>query len=130
MGLDFPRAQNFSYQHYSEVSQTCSLIAWALNIICKTYEVFHKETRTHEELNGLVFNQSVTELLNWEHVFVIRSFLLGFHKKIVKSTAYKSAILFHLNIWFTEVSIQLEITKYKKGLFKVPVHPLLISFYL
>lgn len=64
MGLDSPKAQNFSYQHYSEVTQTCSVIAWALNIISNTYEVLHKETRTREQPNCLVLNQSVTELLN------------------------------------------------------------------
>lgn len=64
MGLDSPSAQNFSHKHYSEVSQTCSATAWALNIICNTYKVFHNKTRTHEQPNGLVFNQSVTELLN------------------------------------------------------------------
>lgn len=49
MGLDSPRVQNFSYQHYSKVSQMCSVTVWALNIICNTYEVFHKETRTYEQ---------------------------------------------------------------------------------
>lgn len=67
MGLDSPRAQNFSYRHYNKGSQTCSVMAWALNIICNTYKVFLKflmKTRTRDQPNGLVFNESITELLN------------------------------------------------------------------